>query len=171
MEYDVTIGGRSSKVALARASAEGEEYEFRDSVTGRSGRIVVVDRAPSRLILSIAQKMYSVRPRARVPGRVEFLLNGEPVAAELALAKARPLAGVDRDAVPELVVAHFTAKVVRVPVANGSFVKERETLLVLEAMKMETHIDAPRDCTVVETFVREGEMVARGTKLARLRFA
>jgi biotin carboxyl carrier protein len=170
MDYEITIGGRSSKVALARAAGEAEQYAFTDSATGRSGTIEVVERAPSRLILSIAHKMFSVRPRTRVVGRVEFLLNGEPVTAELSAARASPTTGVDRGSVPELVIAHFPAKVVRVPVSPGSFVKERDPLIVLEAMKMVTHIDAPRDCTVVETFVNEGEMVARGTKLARLRF-
>jgi biotin carboxyl carrier protein len=170
MDYEITIGGRASKVALVRLAGESEQYEFHDTATGRSGRVVVVDRAPSRLILSIAHKMYSVRPRTRAAGRVDFLLNGEPVTAELVTAKASPALGLDRAAVPEVVVAHFPAKVVRVPVSKGSFVQERETLIVLEAMKMVTHIDAPKDCTVVETFVKEGEMVARGTKLARLRF-
>ena len=46
-----------------------------------------------------------------------------------------------------------------------------ETLLVLEAMKMETNLEAPSDCTVREVFVKEGEMVARGSKLARLDFS
>lgn len=170
MEYEITIGRRSSKVALARQPGDVEEYEFSDTATGRSGRIIVVDRGPSRLIVSIARKMYSVRPRSRAPGRVDFLLNGEPVTAALSTSQASPTMGVDRATVPEIIIAHFPAKVVRVPVSKGSYVKERETLMVLEAMKMVTHIDAPKDCTVLETFVKEGEMVARGSKLARLRF-
>lgn len=170
MDFEITIGSRSSKVTLARLAGDPEQYEFRDSSTGRSATIVVVDRAPSRLLLSIAQKMYSVRPRSRTSGRVEFLLNGEPVVAELAAAKAPSTEGAGRASLPDLVIAQFPAKVVRIPVVKGSFVKERDPLIVLEAMKMVTHIDAPRDCTVLETFVKEGESVARGTKLVRLRF-
>jgi biotin carboxyl carrier protein len=171
MDYEITIGGRSSKVALTRAPGSPERYAFHDEATGRSGHLVVVDRAPARLILAIGDKMYAVRPRAKAPGRVDFILNGEPVSAELSTAKAPAEARVDRVAAPEVIASQFPAKVVRVPVSVGASVRARQTLVVLEAMKMVTHLDAPRDGTVLEIFVNEGEMVARGTKLLRLKFA
>lgn len=170
MDFEIAIGGRSSKVALTRVAGSSERYAFHDEATGRSGHLVVVDRAPARLIVSIGDKMYSVRPRASSPGRVDFILNGEPVTAELSRAQAPPPVGPDRVVAPEVIVSQFPAKVVRVPVSVGASVRTRETLVVLEAMKMVTHLDAPRDGTVLEIFVNEGEMVARGTKLLRLKF-
>lgn len=171
MEYEITIDGRSAKVALARSAGEFEQYEFADGATGRSGQILVIERAPSRLILSVANRLYAVRPRARSAGRVEFLLNGESVTAEVAAGTASSTAGIDALSVPELVLSSFPAKVVRVPVATGERLTSGTTLIVLEAMKMESYVAAPKDCTVVEIFVKEGEMVARGAKLARLDFS
>jgi biotin carboxyl carrier protein len=171
MEYEITIDGRSAKVALARSAGEFEQYEFTDAASGRSGRILVVERSPSRLILSIANRLYAVSPRARSAGHVEFLLNGESVAADIAAARASPSAGTDAPSAPELVVSSFPAKVVRVPVARGEQLSHGATVIVLEAMKMESYVAAPKDCTVVDLFVKEGEMVARGAKLVRLRFS
>jgi len=170
MEYEITIAGKSAKVTLARSAGERERYEFRDAASGRSGAIIVIDRSPGRLILSVDNKLYSVSPRASGKGRLDFVLNGEPMTAELSAAKASGTASADPAASPELVVSSFPAKVVRVPVSNGSDVPNGATLIVLEAMKMESYVEAPRSCTVLEVFVKEGEMVARGTKLARLKF-
>ena len=158
-------------MTLARSAGEREQYEFHDASSGRSGAIIVVDRTPARLILSVANRLYSVSPRATGEGRVDFVLNGEPVTAELSAASAPGRAGADPASPAELVVSSFPAKVVRVSVSNGADVRDGATLIVLEAMKMESYIEAPKDCTVVEVFVKEGEMVARGTKLARLRFS
>jgi propionyl-CoA carboxylase alpha chain len=56
--------------------------------------------------------------------------------------------------------------VVRILVEPGQRVDEGQDLLVLEAMKMEHRILAPRSGTVTEITVSQGESVAAGTLLA-----
>jgi biotin carboxyl carrier protein len=58
--------------------------------------------------------------------------------------------------------------VVQVAPAPGERVKRGDQLLVIEAMKMETVITAPRDALVVETLARAGESVQPGDLLVRL---
>jgi biotin carboxyl carrier protein len=56
-------------------------------------------------------------------------------------------------------------KVIRVLVEPGQRVEPRETLLVLEAMKMETTISAPRDGTVTSIGVEAGGTAGAGQLL------
>ena len=59
-------------------------------------------------------------------------------------------------------------KVVSVQVEEGQAVTRGQPLLVVEAMKMEHTLKAPRDGTVVHLVARAGEMVEAGTPLLEL---
>ena len=58
--------------------------------------------------------------------------------------------------------------VIKVLVAAGDAVEARDTLVVMEAMKMEMPLLAPRAGTVGAVHVAEGETVARGAVLVEL---
>lgn len=59
------------------------------------------------------------------------------------------------------VTAPMPGQVRAVNVDEGEAVTKGQTLLVLEAMKMEIRIQAPRDGTVKKLFVRQGQTVER----------
>ena len=59
--------------------------------------------------------------------------------------------------------------VVTVAVRPGQCVSAGGTLLALEAMKMETHIAADRDCEIAEVLVHAGERVAAKDQLIALK--
>jgi 3-methylcrotonyl-CoA carboxylase alpha subunit len=59
-------------------------------------------------------------------------------------------------------------KVVRVMVAPDELVSRGQTLMVLEAMKMEHAITAPGDGKVAAVFFAEGDQVAEGAELLQL---
>jgi biotin carboxyl carrier protein len=56
-------------------------------------------------------------------------------------------------------------KIVRVCVKQGEAVRARQTVVVIEAMKMENELKAGRDGTVAELPAREGASVDAGTLL------
>ena len=56
----------------------------------------------------------------------------------------------------------------QVAVSAGDPVVRGQTLVVLEAMKMEHAITAPSDGVVTDIFHTEGEQVAEGVELMRL---
>ena len=58
-----------------------------------------------------------------------------------------------------LLAAPMPATVVKVLVATGSTVRRGDALIVLEAMKMELAIRAPRDGIVTAVHCREGDLV------------
>ena len=69
---------------------------------------------------------------------------------------------------PENITAPMACTVVEVSVAAGQTVRSGQTLLVLEAMKMEHEIRAVTDGQVAAVLVRAGEAVAEGDLLLRL---
>lgn len=66
---------------------------------------------------------------------------------------------------PQRVVAPMPGKVVRVLVKPGDDVKARQGLVVVEAMKMENELRAPRDGRVRDVAVGEGQSVDAGAVL------
>ena len=55
--------------------------------------------------------------------------------------------------------------VLRIEVTQGAAVKKGQLLLILEAMKMENEIVAPRDGTIAQIVTSKGAVVETGTPL------
>lgn len=72
-------------------------------------------------------------------------------------------AGKERD-----VRAPMTGRVVKVAASRGAAVRARETLIVLEAMKMEYRLTAPRDGIIESVSCSEGDRVDLGRVLVTL---
>ena len=66
------------------------------------------------------------------------------------------------------VLSELNAVVLRIVVAAGEQVKRGDTLVVLESMKMEIPVAAPRDGTVAAILVGETQIVEEGQQLAIL---
>ncbi len=61
--------------------------------------------------------------------------------------------------------AGMPGKITKVFVEVGTEVKKDQPLLIMEAMKMENEIRAPRNVTVKQVFVKEGDIVESGAPL------
>jgi acetyl/propionyl-CoA carboxylase alpha subunit len=79
-------------------------------------------------------------------------------------ARVRPAAEFSRDEVR----APMTGVLVEVRTSPGADVARDDTLAVLEAMKMEYRLTAPRDGRVLEVRQRQGERVELGSVVVRL---
>ena len=72
---------------------------------------------------------------------------------------------------PEIKVpSELNAIVWKIEAAAGQSVREGDTLIVLEAMKMEIPVAAPRAGTVKAVLVAEKQQVAEGQPLVVLQF-
>ncbi len=69
----------------------------------------------------------------------------------------------------DVVTAAIPGRVLRLAVAPGEAISAGQPLLVLEAMKMENEVKAPRDGVVDTIAVSAGQAVSAGEVLARLR--
>lgn len=84
-----------------------------------------------------------------------------PAPAAAAPAAAAPVAG-------DAVTAPMPGNILKVNVTPGQAVKEGDVLVVLEAMKMENEILAPKACTVKQVLVSKGSTVDTGATLVVL---
>ena len=72
---------------------------------------------------------------------------------------------VSSETMGEPVNAPLAGNIFRVLVSQGQQVSEGDTLLVLEAMKMETEVSAPKNGIIASINVKEGDVVAVGDPL------
>lgn len=77
---------------------------------------------------------------------------------------SRARASHDDDAL----IPQMSAKVIRLLVAEGQSVAQGETLVVLEAMKMEMPIKSPRAGVIRKLNCAEGDLVQPGTPVVEL---
>ena len=70
---------------------------------------------------------------------------------------------------PRKIVAFIPGTILKVLVKEGHKVKKGDTLLVLQAMKMDNHLLASVNGTVKKIFVKQGEVVPKHHLLVELK--
>ena len=94
---------------------------------------------------------------APAPAAVPAPVAAAPAAASVSAAPAL--------AAGEVVKSPMPGNILKINVTAGQKVNEGDTLLVLEAMKMENEIAAPKDGTVAQIIVSKGAVVETGAPL------
>ena len=96
-------------------------------------------------------------------------VNGTAYDVEVNEVKAAaPAAAAPVPAGAETVKAPMPGKILSVAVSAGQAVKKGETLLILEAMKMQNEIAAPHDAVVSEVRVSANQTVSTGDDMVVL---
>lgn len=103
---------------------------------------------------------------------VELIEKGQGKAASIDN-KKREKAAPDNGKKPQkasegAVVSTMPGSILEIVSAAGQKVSEGETVLVMETMKMENEISSPKDGTIKEIFVKEGQTVPVGEPLFEL---
>jgi oxaloacetate decarboxylase alpha subunit len=116
-------------------------------------------------------------PAVTGPERYQVSVNGKSYDVEVSSAGAvtsvAPAGAAAVPAVPvptasESLTAPLAGNIFRVLVKPGQQVANREVLLILEAMKMETEVRSPRAGTVGNIAVKEGDTVELGQSLIEI---
>jgi biotin carboxyl carrier protein len=140
-----------------RVAVDGREHVVDSRQTGRGTFSLLIDHAATELsVMSRGDEFQVV-----VGGRSHRLR----LLDERALRRRER--GAAGDGAKEIRAA-MPGKVVAVLVDAGAAVERGQGVLVLEAMKMENEIGAPRAGTVVEIRVKPGQAVEAGELLARI---
>jgi len=66
------------------------------------------------------------------------------------------------------VISDIAGKVWKIEAPAGTKVAQEDTILILESMKMEIPVAAPRAGTVAEIYFSEGEVVGEGEVVAEI---
>jgi oxaloacetate decarboxylase alpha subunit len=122
-----------------------------------AGRVVPAPPAPPRA------STYNVRVNGR-----QFTVEVSEAGAVSSVKPAEPAFKAPVRAGAGAIIAALAGNVFKVLVQPGDVVTEGQTILVVEAMKMETAVAASQDGTVAEVHVREGDAVAVGDPLVTL---
>lgn len=168
-ELSATLGGREVAVTVER----GRDGQWRVAVDGGSERPVdAVEIRPGTWSLLVDGRSIVVDVDRRA-GATALLVGGEEVRLELADARRTRLAqavgaGGRASARGELVRAPIAGKVVKLLVAAGAEVSAGQGVAVLEAMKMENEIAAPRGGKIRSIEVEPGQPVESGARLVVL---
>lgn len=136
--------------------------------------------------IQVGQRTFMARVRAGDQGRLDLEIDGRRLRAYSTLSGKRRYIALDGDewvlAKPDLsrrrgqtagpdsgeLLASMPGRVLDVLVAAGDSVKKGDTLVLLEAMKMELRITAPHDGSVARTLVQAGQVVERNQILVEL---
>ncbi|MDD5024077.1 MAG: pyruvate/oxaloacetate carboxyltransferase [Methanoregula sp.] len=125
-----------------------------------------------RTIEEIPKKQTATKPATGIPDQMEVEVDGEVFSVRIiSVGGSRvEVAGVTPQKAPRGEIAggirsNMQGMVLQVITSRGATVKKGDTLLVLEAMKMENPIHSPIDGKVTEIFVDAGDVVQNGDVL------
>lgn len=161
MQHAFKLGEAEHNVALSRSREAyslhaGDERIAIDLKTSPDGRtwLTVGDRHVEVVIASRGDEVF-----VHLDGEAHALRYGHPL--ERLAAKAGGGAN-------DLIRAPMPGSIVSVNVKAGEPVSKGQTLLVMESMKMETSLVAPRDGTVAAVQFEKGQTFERDAVLLKL---
>jgi len=138
------VPGTEPEVASAPSATPGEASVYTVSVGGQEYVVQVADGGDVTNIQPTGAAPTAAAPVAAAPVAAAPAASGEPVPA--------PLAG----------------NIFKILVSPGQQVEEGETIFILEAMKMETEVSAPKSGVIGNIQVKEGDSVQVGQTLVTL---
>jgi biotin carboxyl carrier protein len=186
MIIELEVEGARHQVALRR---EGDRWiagiagrEVAVSVVEAGGRWSMLVDPPADLppeggrhsspnvASGFSRKSYEVSFEPTPAGELIVHVNGVPVTVvDRRLRGRRGARDGGAAAGPQTIVAPMPGRIVKVLVKRNETVAARQPLVVVEAMKMENELRAPRSGTVAEVRVSEGSSVEANTVLVVLR--
>jgi biotin carboxyl carrier protein len=172
MNFDVTVNGRPWRVAIEPAAAPGQVLV---SIKGRRRTYDAswIDAATLSLVAldgGAGTREFSLAPKGS--GELQIMTGGRRfLATVLSDGKShqRHPHRAERAAAPlegrQNVVASMPGRIVRVLVSPGDRVAAGQAIVVVEAMKMENEMRAPKDGVVREIRVAPGAAIDSGAVL------
>jgi biotin carboxyl carrier protein len=146
---------------------EGDAYSFRlGDVPPRTATVLPVE--PGIYSVLVDGRSYDVKI---VPGQGTWYVDirGRHLAVRVEDPRdASAGSGAVAAQGPQKIAAQMPGKVVRVLVGQGDQVEPGQGLVVVEAMKMQNELKAPRGGRIATLLAREGSTVAAGEVLATL---
>jgi biotin carboxyl carrier protein len=164
MIYEVTIAGKTYRVELQRAGAG-----WQCKLDGRELPLDVIAAQAGVFSLLLEGKSYEVKQEIAgtdtniVVGRDRF---GVSLRDPRSFRSRRGSGGAGQG--PQKITAPMPGKIVRVLAAEGSAVQAGQSVIVIEAMKMQNELKAPKDGVVKKINVAEGAAVEAGQALAEV---
>ncbi len=143
------------------------ENKFAVELNGKKIEVDLIHSEHSLYSLLINGKSYEVNLNNK-NGDCSIHINGEHYHISIVNEKKKSKikkTGFDDTAGKQVINASMPGKVIKVLIKEGDDVEDGQGLIVLEAMKMENEIEAPRKGKITSILVNEGDTVEGGVKL------
>jgi acetyl/propionyl-CoA carboxylase alpha subunit len=167
MKFELYNGGKKVEVEV---SSKGEDLAV--SFGGKTFNVRLVrDGSADAMVASVDGKDSSVVLEEETETRLRLTVDGRPIT--LARAQAQLQAGSIGPAASPMpveqnaLVSPLFGKVISVDVKAGESVDSGQSLVVLEAMKMESVLRADGKHVIKEVLVKEGDGVQKGQLIMR----
>lgn len=123
----------------------------------------------NHLIVEIFGKIYNLVYSKKGNDNFQILINGQTFETEiltnLQYQAKQIIAEKKRNSGEEVILAPMPGLILKITKNVGDFVQEEDALFVLEAMKMENEIKAPKSGKIKEIKVKSGDSVQKGTEI------
>jgi len=161
------------------------EREFKYQI-GDTVQAVRVDQEGELFLVRVGERTFHIAARLSAPGRLDLEVEGRRLRAYAVAAEGKQHVAVDGQtwtlqraderrrrrsdggASSGTLTAAMPGRVLDVLVVEGNAVTKGDTLVLLEAMKMELRVTAPADGHVVKVNCQAGQVVERGQVLVEI---
>ena len=158
---DVLTYALFQQIGLKFLKNRGDASAFEPAPTGSESAVVHSDAGDEIYTIEVDGTKYTVT-----------VGNGGDITGWVALQSGTATESSSNAAAPvtggEPLAAPLAGNIIAIPVATGQSVKEGEPLVIMEAMKMETTVSAPRDGVVGQINIKPGDAVVVGHALLNL---
>ena len=138
-----------------------KEYKYR--IKGNEYTVAINEVCDTTAKVTVNGEEYTVEWEK--PVEEKPVVKVQPVAAKPVATAAAPAAAPTTPVSGNAIKTPLPGVIIDVKVNTGDTVKKGDTVVVLEAMKMENNINADRDGKVVAVQVAKGDTVADGAVL------
>jgi len=163
MTYDVVVDGKTHQLELTHSDQtwhckiDGQEMDVDAALTARDV-----------LSILVGGKAYEIKRERSLQGELHMVIGSARYAVDVqdprSLRTRRAVAG--GEAGPQRLKAPMPGKVVRINVQEKEEVTAGQSILVMEAMKMQNEMKSPKDGKVQKIQTAEGSVVNAGDTLA-----
>ena len=140
------------------------------SVNGDQFRVELLKemgRDPFELLVRVENRIFRIVVDRGNENGIPIRLNGKQLNAAFGVGEGAGRAKkVQQVEGPIIITAPMSGRIASLKVEVGGRAEEGQSLVILEAMKMENEIACPRRGIVREVYVHEGALVKAGDKLA-----
>ena len=158
----IIINKKNTTMAKYQYTVQGADYEVEIVEIADNIANVTVNGVPFEVELKKALKP-TTRPIQQVTAPVQ-----KPVAAPAPAAAPAAAAPAAAPGTGTKIEAPLPGTITEVKVNVGDKVKKGDTIVVLEAMKMQNNIEAENDGEITSVLVKQGDSVMEGTVLATI---
>ena len=165
-EFTVRVGSAERERSV-KLSFNPTDKSWNCTIDGEPRSVDIAEASPGRYSILMDGRSFEVHVEPTTGGAYHIHTQGHDLTVEVDDPRRWAGAGGRGGAAdgPAKIIAPMPGKVVRVLVEKGQEVAEGEGVIVIEAMKMQNEIRAPKTGAVESVHVQAGETIEMGTAL------